>query len=81
MTKIIGWTLYFLFLAGVVLTGWDQPLKVHFISTTPLGAAVPTSGQPDSGSGNWMHDNRRWDNAPRVTPPPPKVSAINQAGH
>ena len=69
MNKVIGWLLYLLFLAAVIFLGWDQPLKVHFLSKEAAAASMAASAQGGS-SGAWMYDKSRYDALARPTPTP-----------
>ena len=77
--KVLPWFLYLGFLAIIVVTGWQEPLKYRFQSpdknrvqqVSAQGSILPTS-QPA-----WMADSHRWDTArpnypfaPTATPAP-----------
>ncbi|TCO95537.1 hypothetical protein EV701_101224 [Chthoniobacter flavus] len=81
MGKLIGWMLYFGFLAAIVVIGWQQPLKVQFgLKPTPSTSA-PTfsSAQPQGTPPSWMSDQRRWDTTNHATSAPATPPADSQS--
>jgi len=68
MSKVVAWLLYVAFLASVILTGWDVPLRVHFVSKQEAAAIVHGSDAASTHQPDWMLDEHRWDTTNRAAP-------------
>jgi hypothetical protein len=82
--KVLSWFLYFGFLAIVVVTGWQEPLKYRFQAPTKEVPTLQSSAQDSllpTSTPSWMSDPNRWDTARRLNQPYPPASTPQPAAH
>jgi hypothetical protein len=78
--KVLPWFLYIGFLAVIVVTGWQEPLKYRFQAAGKVLVPQPSAQSSilPTSTPAWMSDTRRWDTvrpnfpyaAPSYTPAP-----------